>query len=69
MWCCLDLEKKLNLMFTNIVATSQHVWVHSSGFPSEINEASESFRVESAADSDEYILSNGTKGSKSEEQL
>lgn len=56
-------------MFTNTMGTSKNVWVPSSGFPSEINEASEFFRVQSAANSDEYILSNGTKGSKSEEQL
>ena len=48
----------------NTVATGEHVWVPSSGFPLESNDASESLRVESTADSDEYIVSDDSKGSK-----
>ncbi|KAL9457629.1 hypothetical protein AB3S75_006638 [Citrus x aurantiifolia] len=59
-----ELEKKINLMFMNTVATGEHVWVPSSGFPLESNDASESFRVESTVDSDEYIVSDDSKGSK-----
>ena len=40
----------------NIVATGEHVWVPSFGFTLESNDASESLRVESTADSDEYIV-------------
>ena len=59
-----ESEKKLNLMFMNTVATGEHVWVPSSGFPLESNDASESLRVESTADSDEYIVSDDSKVSK-----
>ncbi|XP_024033457.1 L10-interacting MYB domain-containing protein-like [Citrus clementina] len=60
----LELEKKLYLMFMNTVATGEHVWVPSFGFPLESNDASESLRVESTADSYEYIVSNDSKGIK-----
>ena len=48
----------------NTMATSEYVWVPSSGFPLESNNAFESLHVESTVDSDEYIVSDDSKGSK-----
>lgn len=51
-------------MLMNTMATCKYVWVPSFGFPLESNDAFESLHVESTAHSDEYIVSDDSKGSK-----